>query len=87
MIDVYEIGAGVRSRVALYRLKRAGIAERHERHRRTQDRWHRRWQAEHTGGFDYLGAVRAWTRSGAYLKMHRRVEQARVARAAEAAAA
>ncbi len=71
-IDVYSIGTGIRGWVAGIRLALYVGAPR-PRYRRTPDRWLRRWQAESTDEFDYLGATRAWTRSGAYIRHDRKV--------------
>ena len=77
LIDTYEIGEGFGVTVRTWRLRLAGwhIPAHQRRRRRTRDRWHRRWQAEHTGTYDHLGATRGWTRMGAFLAMHRRIQQ------------
>lgn len=73
-IDVYKIGDGFPERIRSWRLRLARVSHSGDWHpRRTKDRWRRRWQAEHTGSFEVLGAVRAWTRTGAYIRMHRRI--------------
>lgn len=85
-VDAYEIGQGVRSYVARQRLilTPATRVLFHDprlriKRRRTKDKWHRRFQAEHTGDFQHLGAVRAWTRTGAFIKMHKRIAKHRQA--------
>lgn len=72
------MGQGLGFTVRTWRLRLAGIPiPPHQRkRRRTRDRWHRRWQAEHTGRHQNLGAARAWTRAGAYIAMHRRIRKA-----------
>ena len=72
-IEAYSIGSAWWERLTLRRLILAGIAPAYERPgRRTTDRWHRRYQAEHTGTYAHLGASRGWTRSGAFIKHHRK---------------
>ena len=73
IIDVYPIGDGIGTRIRHYRLERACADITPPKFRRTPDRWRRRWQAEHSGEYDHLGAVRAWTRTGAYIRMHKRI--------------
>lgn len=73
-IDVYTIGDGIANRVCLWRLRRSGVPVTPAKARRTSDRWLRRWQAEHTGEYAHLGAVRAWTKIGAYMKLHYIIE-------------
>ena len=76
-IEVYDIGEGWAVWMRRLRMHVAGVAPREmvRRRRTTTDRWHRRWQAEHTGELDRLGAARGWTRTGAYIAMHRRIER------------
>lgn len=71
-IEVYSIGTGLRGWVAGQRLCRY-FGTTLLGYRRTPDRWFRRWQAESTDEFVYLGATRAWTRSGALIRHDRRV--------------
>ena len=73
-IEIYSLSSGVRGRVAAWRLRKLGANWRTER--RIPDRWGRRWQAEHTGFYAVLGARRAWTRTGAYLRMERAITRA-----------
>lgn len=77
-IEVYTIGSASWERLALWRLKRAGIVPPSTKsNRRTPDRWHRRYQAEHTGDLAHLGASRGWTRAGACINHHRKCRKAR----------
>ena len=63
----------IAERLALLRLKLTGVAPKDASYpRRTPDRWHRRYQAEHTGDLAHLGASRAWTRTGAFIKHTRK---------------
>ena len=72
-IEVYTIGSASWERLALLRLKLTGVAPKDASYpRRTPDRWHRRYQAEHTGDLAHLGASRAWTRTGAFIKHTRK---------------
>lgn len=75
-IEVYAIGDGFACRVRAWRLRRFRSPLSGHHHRRTSDRWGRRWQAEHGGDFAHLGAVRGWTRTGAYLAMSKRITEA-----------
>lgn len=82
-IDTYSIGDGIAERLRASRLRlaeRRGIAlggpAPQRAARRTPDRWHRRWQAEHTGDLAHLGATRAWTRTGAFILHARRCQAA-----------
>lgn len=74
--DVYEIGEGPATSLRRWRLRRAGHDVPRTRRRRTRDRWHRRWQAEHTGDMAHLGATRRWTRTGAFIAHESKVQHA-----------
>ncbi len=74
-IDVYPIGDGLVTRVRSWRVHRAFPHAPPSPHRRTSDRWKRRWQAEHTDTFAYLGATRRWTATGALIAHQRRIDQ------------
>lgn len=78
-IDVYPIGDGIAARLRRLRLRLAGAIPPGDtsHHRRTPDRWHRRWQAEHTGDHANLGATRRWTRTGAFIAHGVKVNRAR----------
>lgn len=77
-VDVYALSAGFLGRARRLRLRLAlrvpGAELGHVR--RTPDRWGRRWQAEHTGRYAYLGATRRWTRTGAFIAHTAKVKRA-----------
>ena len=78
-VDVYALSAGLVGRARRLRLRLALRVPKAELGtvRRTPDRWGRRWQAEHTGSYAYLGATRRFTRTGAFIAHTAKVNRAR----------